>query len=76
MNLRLRIKALENLKPIKPWYTIEIDGEATTAEWELINKADDNGRTVYVFQSVGDTMGVWLVDAKEIYWSDETNGKS
>lgn len=71
MNLRLRIKALESLKPVKPWFTIEINGEATQTESELINKAHDNGRTVYVFQSRGDTMGVWLVDAKEIYWSDE-----
>ncbi len=75
-NLRLRIKILESLKPIKPWYTIEINGEATQAEWELINDAHDNGRTVYVFQLRGDTIGVWLVDAKEIYWSDENNGKS
>lgn len=73
-NLRLRIKILESLKPIKPWYVIEINGEATQAEWELINDAHDNGRTVYVFQLRGDTIGVWLVDAKEIYWSE--NGKS
>ena len=75
MNLRLRIKALESLKPIKPWYTIEINGEATAAESELINKAHDNGRTVYVFQSVGDTLGVYLVGADCIYWGNE-NGKS
>ena len=75
-NLKLRIKTLESLKPIKPWYTIEINGESTQAEWELINKAHDNGRTVYIFQSQGDTLGVFLVGAKEIYWSDENNGKS
>ena len=71
MNLKLRIKTLESLKPIKPWFTIQIDGEATTAEWELINEAHNNGRTVYIFQSVGDTLGVWLVGANDIYWSDE-----
>ena len=71
MNLKLRIKTLENLRPIKPWFTIEINGEATTAEWELINEAHNNGRTVYIFQSVGDTLGVWLVGANDIYWSDE-----
>ena len=75
MNLKLRIKTLENLRPIKPWFTIEINGAATTAEWELINEAHNNGRTVYIFQSVGDTMGVFLVGTDCINWSDE-NGKS
>ena len=75
MNLKLRIKTLENLRPIKPWFTIEINGEATTAEWELINEAHNNGRTVYIFQSVGDTLGVFLVGADCINWSDQ-NGKS
>lgn len=71
MNLKLRIKTLESLKPIKPWFTIQIDGEATTAQWRLINEEQANGRTVYIFQSVGDTLGVWLVGANDIYWSDE-----
>ncbi len=71
MNLKLRIKTLENLKPIKPWFTIEINGEPTSAESELINDAHDNGRTVYIFQSQGDTMGVWLVGADCINWSDK-----
>ena len=71
MNLRLRIKALESLRPIKPWFTIEINGEATQAESELINEAHNNGRTVYVFQSQGDTLGVWLVGADCINWSDK-----
>jgi hypothetical protein len=31
MTLTLRVKRLENLRPIKPWFTIEINGEATTA---------------------------------------------
>ena len=74
-NLKLRIKILESLRPIKPWYTIEINGEATSAESELINKAHDNGRTVYIFQSQGDTLGVFLVGADCIYWGNE-NGKS
>jgi hypothetical protein len=71
MNLKLRIKTLESLRPIKPWFTIQIDGEATAAQWKLINEEHDNGRTVYVFQSVGDTLGVYLVGADCIYWSDE-----
>ncbi len=74
-NLRLRIKALESLRPINRWLCVEINGEATAAESELINEAHDNCRTVYVFQSVGDTLGVFLGAAKEIYWSDE-NGES
>ena len=68
MKLAMRIKTLENLRPIKPWFTIEIDGEATAAQWELINEAHANGRTVYIFQSVGDTLGVFLVGAESIYW--------
>ena len=70
-NLKLRIKTLESLKPVKPWFTIEINGEATQTESELINKAHDNGRTVYIFQSQGDTLGVWLVGADCINWSDK-----
>ena len=70
-NLRLRIKTLENLIPKKPWFTIEINGEATPDEWQRMNEAHSSGRSVYVFQSVGDTLGVWLVGAKEIYWSDK-----
>jgi hypothetical protein len=70
-NLRLRIKALESLMPIKTWFTIDINGEATAAEWELINEAHDNGRTVYIFQSQGDTLGVYLVGADCINWSDK-----
>ena len=70
-NLKLRLKALEIIaNPRKPWFCIDIDGKPTDQQQQQLNDAHADGREVYAFQSVGDTMGVWLVDAKEIYWSD------
>jgi uncharacterized protein YegL len=72
MTLRARLKALEvRANPRKPWFCIDIDGKPTDQQQQQMNDAHADGREVYAFQSQGDTLGIWLVDAKEIYWSDE-----
>ncbi|MDO9047286.1 MAG: hypothetical protein Q7U66_07330 [Methylobacter sp.] len=70
-NLKSRLLTLERIaNPEKPWFTIEVNGEPTPEQWTEINAAHADRREVYVFQTLGDTLGVWLVGADDIYWSD------
>lgn len=76
MTLKARLKALEVIaNPRKPWFCIDIDGKPTDQQQQQMTDAHADGREVYAFQSMGDTLGVWLVGADCIYWSD-SNGKS
>ena len=71
MTLKARLKALEVMaNPAKPWFCIDVVGEPEPHEWEQIKEAHLDERQCYVFKQDG-TLGVWLVGAKEIYWSDE-----
>ncbi|MDO9422856.1 MAG: hypothetical protein Q7T40_01520 [Methylobacter sp.] len=68
-NLKSRLTALESAVPSKPWFCIDVVDEPEPEEWTEINAAHADGREVYVFQTLGDTLGVWLVGADDIYWS-------
>jgi len=70
MTLKARLKALEIIaNPSKPWYCIDVVDEPAPDEWEQIRAAHIDGREVYIFQQ-DSTLGVWLVGANDIYWSN------
>ncbi len=71
-SLKSRLMALEIIaNPEKPWFTIEVNGEPTPEQWELMTEAHLDRREVYIFQTLGDTLGVWLVGADGVVWSDK-----
>ena len=75
MTLKARLKALEVIaNPMKPWFCIDVVDEPEPHEWEQIKAAHLDGRQCFIFKQDA-TLGAWLVDAKEIYWSVES-GKS
>jgi hypothetical protein len=70
-NLKARLAALESAIPNKPWFTIEVEDMPSPGEWELINEAHAEGRMVFIFQSKGNTLGVFMPGADAVVWSGE-----
>jgi hypothetical protein len=69
--LKNRVLALEIVaKPSKAWCCQDIVDEPTQQQWEQLNAAHADGRECYLFREDA-TMGVWLVGADNILWSNE-----
>jgi hypothetical protein len=70
VSIKARLKALEIIaNPEKPWFCIDVVDEPTAQEWDQIKAAHIDGRIVYLFKQNA-TLGIWLVRANVIYWSD------
>ncbi|WP_432741742.1 hypothetical protein ABXJ76_15580 [Methylobacter sp. G7] len=69
--LRTRLASLESAVPNKPWLCLDINGDPTAQEQEQMTEAHMDGREIYIFQTLGDTLGVWLIGADDVVWSDK-----